>query len=143
MDALLAGLSRHLLGNVAIETLVGQRVYEAGSVPQNTKYPYLTYQLLTGAGDLHQGGADGTASSLVQVDGWVRGGTAADDRRTLTKALNIALNGYRGHMGEAWVQSVRATFNHTTETAVDARGDERLLRVRADLTIRHNVTVPA
>lgn len=91
-------LYSHLINTAAISTVVGARVYPAGEVPQNTAWPYLTYQRIdTEPLDRRFVGTQSRKRrSIFQVDAWGRGPSQLSSVLGLASAIWQANGGVTG-----------------------------------------------
>jgi hypothetical protein len=91
---------RWLEGVPAVANLVGDRIFPFGLADQNTPYPYVTFQIISGLPEQYLGDRPDIDSVQVQVDCW---GTNKADGAGGTQVSNVAdavrdvLEGY-GHM---------------------------------------------
>lgn len=80
----------------AVQTLIGTRMYDVGSVPQKPTLPYLTYQRITTSRTMSSDGDSGLPTGLFQINLWAATYAAVRD---LSDKLRLAMNGFPGDFG--------------------------------------------
>ena len=126
-------LSAFLLGDSAISTAVGTRVYPQ-FLPQNTQSDSIVYQKVSDVGDHTLEGPTGLARPRMQIDAWSRTNNGAN---ALALLIKERLDGYQGTMGAGGDQvTVQGVF---FESARDLYDDSaKLHRVSADYFIAYD-----
>ena len=91
-----------LVGDGAVNALVSGRVY-ARTLPQNPKLPAVVYSRISGTRVESLQGASGLASPRFQIDVFAE---RYDEVKTLTRDIQLALEGKRGSFGGVDVQGI-------------------------------------
>jgi hypothetical protein len=125
------GLHAFLLADPAVAALIGTRMTPL-VLPQNTAYPALTYQRISGQRLRSVDGPAGRARPRMQIDSWAETYLEA---KALAAAVRRALDGYAGPMGAAQVGAV------SLDDERDIHEDEpKVSRVTQDYLISHEET---
>jgi hypothetical protein len=88
-------LREFLLGDAAITTVVGTRVFPI-KIPQGVTAASIVYTRISGDGDYTMQGPSGFVSPRIQIDAWAG---SADAAANLANLVKDRLDGYRGVMG--------------------------------------------
>jgi len=131
-----SGLRDLLTGDAAVSALVGRRVFPAPA-PQDTAWPFVTWQRISGLRDQTLDGPSGMALPVFQIDIWcdsreqLQGASSYMPARAIADAVRRLLDGYTGMIG-----GNRAVVMLLDER--DLSEDEpRITRVSMDFRIRH------
>lgn len=101
-------LYAYLQTRPGLTALVGNRVYPRRR-PSGAVFPLITYTRIdTRRGQSHTG-PDGLAEPRIQFDIWAADPDTAD---AVAEQLRLALNGYRGQMGDVEVGSAFVVGEH-------------------------------
>jgi len=82
-------LATYLLGQTAISSLVGDRIYWT-QLPQGSGRPYILLSVVSSVPNVVFGGATGLVQSRVQFDCW---GDGYYQAKNIARALDTLLNG--------------------------------------------------
>ena len=88
-------LYTYLKGYEGLSALTGDRIYPL-LMPQNSTYPGIVYQKISGFHQKSHQGSSGLARTRIQFTCWAK--TYAESKN-VAEQLRLALEGYRGMMG--------------------------------------------
>jgi hypothetical protein len=75
---ILPDLTNTLENDAAVIALLGQRVFPFGEAPQDTPYPYATWQQIAGTPENYLAGRSNMDHLVVQFDVWAKTGSSAE-----------------------------------------------------------------
>lgn len=108
--------------------------------PQGTTRPYITFSIIGAPAYNHMLAASGIASPTFQFDVWAEN---SPSRRTVGRALRLALDGYTGPMGDVPVRRVLAESRPRNTFERPEDGTENFIyRQTHDYRIWHEEEVP-
>lgn len=96
------GLYAYLIAQTAIKNLIGKRLYP-DKLPQDPVLPALVYNNVGGSPVNQHSGPATLESTRFQIDAFAR---TSRDARLLIDAVRLALESYRGSMGDHRVDAV-------------------------------------
>lgn len=89
------GLFAYLMDNPEISAMVaGEHIYPI-RIPQGVVKDSITYQRISGFGDVHMQGPSGLSRPRIQIDCW---SSSADRASSMADLVKLHLDGYRGVM---------------------------------------------
>ena len=118
-----AALFYYLVRHAEVAPLVSSRIYPAGDAPRKPTMPYITYQKIDNVHERHQTGSSELAHPRIQINCW---DATPQGARTLYEAVRVALDRYRGDMGDplgiitvkgAYLQTDRDEFTVPTDAS--------------------------
>jgi hypothetical protein len=126
-------LSAFLLGDAAIATAVGTRVYPQ-FLPQNTTVASIVYQKISDVGNHSLSGPTRLARPRFQIDAWAPTNNGAN---ALALLIKERLDGYQGVMGSGGdAVDVQGVFYENARELYDESA--KLHRVSADYFIAYD-----
>ena len=138
-----AAIASHLLNDSDVALLVGDRVYRT-IAPQDTAYPYITYQRITERRGRHFTAPAGLLATGMQIDCWSQDSNEVLD---LADAVRRSLD-HKNHAGMGLAPhkiTINAAF---LESSLDAfeepsdKSDRGVFRVIQFWEIWHTETLP-
>jgi hypothetical protein len=130
-----------LLAVSAVADLIGgtttPRIYPI-HLPQDPKFPAITYQIISGQPEYDLEGARGLADTRIQIDCWARAKEQTDgydSARDLAEAVRGALSGYSGTVGSDVIQECFLAGRRTSYEA-----DAEIYRESLDFAIGYTET---
>lgn len=122
------GIYAHLQSRAGLTALVADRVYPR-KMPRTPVFPLVLYTRVGTARAASHSGPDGLAEPRIQFDVWAQDPDSAD---AVAEQLRLALNGFRGQMGDVEVGSSMVVNEHD-----DDDPDTGLFRRVLDTQIQH------
>ncbi len=107
-----------LIADAAVGAAVGTKVFPI-EAPQDTAYPYVTYQLISDPAAGVMGGPSGYHDAHIQITAWATGYEAA---RALASKCRVALDAKHGNYGGVNVNGILCTNRGTDTPAPPAAG---------------------
>lgn len=114
-----------------VSALAGTRIYPI-LAPQDSAYPLITYQRISGARWRTFDGPSGKAQPRFQLDVWA---TSYAGANALAKAVRDALDGYSGTVATVRIGGVAL---ETDQDRIDTSTDPKLFGVTMDFMITHD-----
>lgn len=124
---MLVDLRAYLLDE--LENVIDDRVYP-GEIPQGSSFPAITYNLISEQRLLTMQGPTSAVAKRMQIDAWATTFGAAWE---LAEAIRVALDGFRGTMGDTEIQGIECSSSNPTAPEPDTK----LKRVSRDFIIWH------
>lgn len=122
-----AALRTWLLAQSSVADLIGDR-FDLAKVPQvNATYPYVSYRRASGDYEHDLDGGAGLASPIFEIDVWSPKTTEVE---AVGQAIRLALQGYRGLMGDVNVVGVELENEEDFFHPADVASDEGRHRTR-------------
>jgi hypothetical protein len=102
------GLAKYLSAHSGVKSLIGDRLYPETAPDDPTDYPLVTYQTISDVQPMTLANAAGYGVARVQLDCWGKAGRQGYKQvKDVAEQLRLALHGYRGTMGDYFVQESR------------------------------------
>lgn len=125
------GLFAYLTTYPGVNDLAGTRMYTAGLIEQDTVFPCITYQQISGHEETSHGGRSGVEYARFQIEAV---GLRHCDARNLAIQINVALSEFRGTMGAPnGVQIGRCSRSNRVDFGRDP--GQKVFRVAQDYLI--------
>lgn len=124
-------LTALILGDAALNALVGDRVHWLMQPGDAAAFPYMNMQGVDPGIDYHLNGESGLRQSRIQVDIW---GTSYGQAKLVARAFTGLLSGYRGQAGQTYFQGVFVVAGSESPDQLPD-GAQRLFRIRLDIDV--------
>jgi hypothetical protein len=125
------GLFAYLTAYPGVNDLAGTRMYPAGLIEQDTVFPCITYQQISGREEASHQGRSGVEYARFQIEAV---GLKHCDARNLAIQINVALSEFRGTWGAPdGVRVGRCSRNNRVDYGRDAA--QKVFRVAQDYLI--------
>jgi hypothetical protein len=125
---MLDDLRTFLMADADVLAAASTRIYPT-ALPQKPSFPAATYNVISATRSPTMQHGDVLPSKRLQIDAW---GSSFADAQELGEAIRVALDGYRGDMGDT---TVAAIFADTERTSYES--EPKLYRVSRDYFIWH------
>jgi len=134
---------KYLLGKAAIQAVLGDRIYPGMAEPK-TKYPYVTYQVISDVDEKTLDSAAGQPEAIIQLKCWGQGmKQGRRQARQAYRALRDALHGFGpGDMAGTWVHEAWLTDRSDLDDDPVSGLSDGDACVLAELTINYDDSVP-
>ena len=133
-----SALYRLLTSNGAVAALVGDRVYPM-QAPQDTAYPLIVFSTIVELRAPTLAGASGAVNPKIQVDCWAESNEDAD---SLSDAVRLALDGYRGTVGSVVIRACALGLRHDGIVEPRDGTENRVFGRNMEFDVWHTETVP-
>ncbi len=130
----------YMSGHASIIAQVGTRVYPEVA-PEDTIYPFITFNVTSEAHDHSMDGATGMANPRIQIDVWAE---KISDRVITAEAIRTSMDGFRGDMGDDDL-NIRSCFLQDKTNFQEPTGEGKgkpVYRSSIDFSIWHVESVP-
>lgn len=126
-----------LIADNDVSNAVGDRIYP-DVAPAGAGYPRITYQRISGQPEHHMTGPSGLIRQRFQIDCWGENGPSVE---TVSEAVRLALDTFRGDMGDVAVKSVSLESQADLYVSPTDGSQVSIRRTRMDFEIWHTQSV--
>lgn len=132
------GLVAYLLQSAGVTDLIGTRL-RPGRLKQSDTLPAVTYTVLSELTDYGLSASSGLPVRRLQLDVWGQTYTSA---QTVALKFRDLLNGYRGLMGDVYVQCSRVEDTRSDYAPDQQQDDRGVQSISLDIALVYEETVP-
>lgn len=120
-------ITKHLLAYAGLTALVGTRVYQHGSVPENATCPYVSMFLVSGSDEQCLAENPSYYEDTFQ---FTSAGATRESANNVAKQVKAALKGYSGVMGGTGGVTVQTVLQDGKKDAIEKRTDGKTIFYR-------------